>query len=168
MDLLKIWWRFFWRYAILFTLFLLGGGMILNAFAKVWPDAKLLFFITLCYSSIANAIASLIVLLYILNKQLKNSPLILATVSVKPALRTKIWGWFQYFWRFLLFLLGIALLLGGLLPLIAQWFGYDPISSLKYSKYVGNISMLPASLLAFWILLRRKGGKQLLKISTSA
>lgn len=167
MNLLRVWWSFFWRYAILFTLFLLGGGMVLNAFGSAWPDAKSLFYITLCYSSVANGMASLFVLLYILNKQFKNSPLILATVSAEPALRIKIWSWFQYYWRFLLFSLGIAILLGGLLPLIAQLFGYDPISSLKYSKYIGNISMFPASLLAFWILLRRKGRKQLLQISTT-
>lgn len=166
LDLLRVWWSFFWRYSILFILFLLGGGIILNAFAAIWPDAKFLFLITLCYSSIANAIASLIVLLYILNKHLKNSPLILSTVSVEPTLKTKLWSWFHYYWRFLLFSLGIAILLGGLLPLIAQWFGQDPISSLKYSKYIGNISMLPASWLAFWLLLRRKGEKQLLRIST--
>ena len=88
LDLLRVWWSFFWRYSILFILFLLGGGIILNAFAAIWPDAKFLFLITLCYSSIANAIASLIVLLYILNKHLKNSPLILSTVSVEPTLKT--------------------------------------------------------------------------------
>ena len=164
LDLLRVWWSFFWRYSVLFILFLLGGGIILNAFAAIWPDAKFLFLITLCYSSIANAIASLIVLLYILNKHLKNSPLILSTVSVEPTLKAKLWSWFHYYWRFLLFSLGIAILLGGLLPLIAQWFGQDPISSLKYSKYIGNISMLPASWLAFWLLLRRKGKKQLLRI----
>ena len=166
LDLLRVWWSFFWRYSILFILFLLGGGIILNAFAAIWPDAKFLFLITLCYSSVVNAIASLIVLLYILNKHFKNSPLILSTVSVEPTLKEKLWSWFQYYWRFLLFSLGIAILLGGLLPLTAQWFGQDPISSLKYSKYIGNISMLPASLLAFWLLLRRKGKKQLLRIST--
>ena len=150
----------------LFRAFYSIFAIILNAFAAIWPDAKFLFLITLCYSSIANAIASLIVLLYILNKHLKNSPLILSTVSVEPTLKAKLWSWFHYYWRFLLFSLGIAILLGGLLPLIAQWFDQDPISSLKYSKYIGNISMLPASWLAFWLLLRRKGKKQLLRIST--
>ena len=98
MDLLRVWWSFFWRYSVLFILFLLGGGIILNAFAAIWPDAKFLFLITLCYSSIANAIASLIVLLYILNKHLKNSPLILSTVSVEPTLKAKLWSWFHYYW----------------------------------------------------------------------
>ena len=145
---------------------MLLGGLALNELVIIWPDEKFLFLATLCYSSIANAIASLIVLLYILNKHLKNSPLILSTVSVEPTLKVKLWSWFHYYWRFLLFSLGIAILLGGLLPLIAQWFGQDPISSLKYSKYIGNISMLPASWLDFWLLLRRKGKKQLLRIST--
>ena len=99
LDLLRVWWSFFWRYSVLFILFLLGGGIILNAFAAIWPDAKFLFLITLCYSSIANAIASLIVLLYILNKHLKNSPLILSTVSVEPTLKAKLWSWFHYYWR---------------------------------------------------------------------
>lgn len=162
----RFWWIFFWRYAILFIALSLGGGIILNTFAAVWPDAKSLFLITLCYSSVANAVASLVVFLYILNKHLKNSSLILSTASVEPILKEKLWSWFHYYWRFLLFSFGIAILLGGLLPLIAQWFGQDPISSLKYSKYIGNISMLPASWFAFWLLLRRKGKKQLLRIST--
>lgn len=51
LDLLRVWWSFFWRYSVLFILFLLGGGIILNAFAAIWPDAKFLFLITLCYSS---------------------------------------------------------------------------------------------------------------------
>ena len=162
---LRFWWLFFWRYALLFFVFLLFGGLALNELVIIWPDEKFLFLATLCYSSIANAIASLIVLLYILNKHLKNSSLILSTVSVEPTLKEKLWSWFHYYWRFLLFSFGIAMLLGSLLPLIAQWFGQDPISSLKYSKYIGNISMFPASLLAFWLLLRRNGSRQLLRIS---
>ena len=166
LNLLRIWWLFFWRYAVLFILFLVVGGIILNAFAAIWPDAKFLFLITLCYSSIANALASLIVFLYILNKHFKNSGLILSTFSSGRALKEKLLCWFHYYWRFLLFSFGIAILLGGLLPLIAHVFGQDLISSLKYSKYIGNISMLPASWLAFWLLLRRRGKKQLLRIST--
>ena len=45
LDLLRVWWSFFWRYSVLFILFLLGGGIILNAFAAIWPDAKFLFLI---------------------------------------------------------------------------------------------------------------------------
>lgn len=64
------------------------------------------------------------------------------------------------------FSFGIALLSGALLPLAARWLGQEPLAFLKYSKYVGNVSMIPASLFAFQLLMRRKGGKQLLRIST--
>lgn len=166
LTLLRVWWSFFWRYSILFALLLLGGGIVLNTLAAFWPDAQSLFLITLCYSSVANALASLVVFLYILDKHFKNASFILSTASIEPTLKAKLLSWFHYYWRFLLLSCGIAILLGGLLPLITQWFGHDPISSLKYSKYIGNISILPASLLAFWLLLRRKGKKQLLRIST--
>ena len=123
-ELLGVWWRFFWRYAIVWALLLLGGGCILNFLSGILYDSRLLFILTLIYSSTANAAASLCVFVYILNRHFRRSAVMVSTAAGRP------------------------------------------VAFLKYSKYVGNVSMIPASLFAFQLLMRRKGGKQLLRIST--
>ena len=165
-ELLGVWWRFFWRYAIVGALLLLGGGCILNFLSGILYDSRLLFILTLIYSSTANAAASLCVFVYILNRHFRRSAVMVSTAAGRPVFRAKLRAWFHYYWRFLLFSFGIALLSGALLPLAARWLGQEPLAFLKYSKYVGNVSMIPASLFAFRLLMRRKGGKQLLRIST--
>lgn len=163
--LLQIWWRFFWRYAVLFWAFLLFGGMILNATVWFFPDMTVLYLITLFYSGLINVLASAIIFFYILNRQFKNSALVLSLTCCNISFKEKLQIWFQYYWRFLLFSVSLSLLLGALLPLAARLLGYEPTSALKYSKYIGNFSIIPASFLAFWLFLRRGKRKGILHIN---
>ncbi len=167
-GLLPVWWRFFWRYAILFIALLLVGGTILNALVWLLPNMTLLYFVTLLYSGLVNICASVVVFFYILNRRFKRSSIILVLNTPEPTFRTKLQSWFHYYWRFLLFSFSLSLLLGGLLPLVARIMGYDPLSVLKYSKYVGNFSMIPASFLAFWLFLRQARRKGIMQIATYA
>ena len=162
---LLVWWRFFWRSALLWAALLLGGGNLLNLLSKFILDSSFLFSVTLIYSGTANVLASFLVFFYILNRPFKKSVAVLSIANGRSVFRMKLKSWFHYYWRFILFSFGLAMLLGALLPIVAHWLGEDPLAFLKYSKYVGNISMIPASLLAFWLLLRRKGGKSLLQIT---
>lgn len=167
-GLLPVWWRFFWRYAILFIALLLVGGTILNALVWLLSNMTLLYFVTLLYSGLVNICASVVVFFYILNRRFKRSSIILVLNTPEPTFRTKLQSWFHYYWRFLLFSFSLSLLLGGLLPLVARIMGYDPLSVLKYSKYVGNFSMIPASFLAFWLFLRQARRKGIMQIATYA
>ena len=167
-GLLPVWWRFFWRYAILFIALLLVGVTILNALVFLLPNMTLLYFVTLLYSGLVNICASVVVFFYILNRRFKRSSIILVLNTPEPTFRTKLQSWFHYYWRFLLFSFSLSLLLGGLLPLVARIMGYDPLSVLKYSKYVGNFSMIPASFLAFWLFLRQARRKGIMQIATYA
>ena len=167
-GLLPVWWRFFWRYAILLIALLLVGGTILNALVWLLPNMTLLYFVTLLYSGLVNICASVVVFFYILNRRFKRSSIILVLNTPEPTFRTKLQSWFHYYWRFLLFSFSLSLLLGGLLPLVARIMGYDPLSVLKYSKYVGNFSMIPASFLAFWLFLRQARRKGIMQIATYA
>ena len=63
-GLLPVWWRFFWRYAILFIALLLVGGTILNALVWLLPNMTLLYFVTLLYSGLVNICASVVVFFY--------------------------------------------------------------------------------------------------------
>ncbi len=161
---LKIWWRFFWRYALLWGALLLGGGWLLNRLSAVVADPGALFRLTLVYSGMVNALASLLVFGYILNRPFKKSSLILSTRKDLPVRSTKWKSWFCYYWRFVVLSFILALCFGGILPVLAQGLGRDPLTALQYSKYVGNLAMIPASWLAFRLLLARKGEKSLLQI----
>ncbi len=161
-----LWWCFFWRYAVLWTGLLLAGGYFLNLLFRIVGGTGVLFLVTFVYSSLMNAVASFAVFWYILNRPLGKAHICLSIRTGLPVLRGKFWSWFQYYWRFLLFSLGISMFFGALLPVAALWMGQEPLVYLRYSRYVGNLSILPASLLAFLLLLRRKGDKNLLRISS--
>jgi hypothetical protein len=162
--ILRIWWSFFWRFALLFTILLLAGGFCLNFLAQHGYDSKYLILLNYAYSTLANAVSSLVVLLFILNRRFGKSAWKLASISQTPSFWNKLFGWFQYYWRFVLFTFALALLLGGTLPFLAQALGRDPVSFLKYSSYVGNISIIPASWLAFSLVLRQQKRKQAFQI----
>lgn len=102
-ELLGVWWRFFWRYAIVWALLLLGGGCILNFLSGILYDSRLLFTLTLIYSSTANAAASLCVFVYILNRHFRRSAVMVSTAAGRPVFRGQLRAWFHYYWRFLLF-----------------------------------------------------------------
>ena len=160
----QIWWSFFWRFALLFTILLLVGGFCLNFLAQYGYNSKYLVLLNYAYSTLVNAASSFVVLLFILNRRFGKSTWMLASISQTPSFWNKLFGWFQYYWRFVLFSFALALLFGGTLPFLAQALGRDPVSFLKYSSYVGNISIIPASWLAFSLVLRRQKKKQTFQI----
>lgn len=149
------WWRFFWRYLLLLALLLLCGGVALNWLGGLFP-AQSLFLLTMFWSSLVHAGASLAVFLYVLDRKFGKSGWKLAIPGDRCGIPKRLWVWFLFYWRFILFSLAISIGLGALLPLAVRWAGYDPVSALKYSKYIGNFSVLPASLLSFLFLMCRK------------
>ena len=161
----KVWWRFFWRYAVIFSAVNLFAGLTVNLWEHLLP--KGLYTVMLLSGVFANIIATLLVMFYCLNRKFKKSPLILQGKSKNINNWNKLWIWFLYFWRFAIIAFVIGFLLGALLPICFQYAGIDPVKALKYSKYLGNIAVLPASYLAFITLVCRKEKRQALKIAVS-
>ena len=160
-----VWWRFFWRYAIIFVAVNLFSGITMNYFGHLLP--KGLYMIMLLSGILANIVATLLVMFYCLDHKSKKSPLILQGKSENINNWNKLWIWFLYFWRFAIIAFAIGFLLGALLPICFKYAGIDPVKALKYSKYLGNIAVLPASYLAFISLVCRKEKRQTLKIAVS-
>ena len=148
------WWRFAWRYVLLLALLLLVGGAALNWLGGLFP-AKSLFLLTVFWSALVHAGASLAVFLYILDRRFGKSGWKLTIPGERPGIAKRLWTWFLFYWRFILFSLAVSIGLGALLPLAVYWAGYDPLDALKYSKYIGNFSVLPASLFSFLFLMYR-------------
>lgn len=166
-EIIKVWWRFFWRYAIIFVLFLLIGGLIINQLGKANANSSSLYAASLIYGLIANMLVSLLVFKMILGKQRGKSNLILVPASVKrkaPDARTfkinnfrLVLTWWGYFWRFALFAFAVGFTFGYL----NQKYG---ISIFGNAKILGNIAVLPGSLIVFLILMWRKSKRRKLDI----
>lgn len=157
-----VWWRFFWRYAVVFILLNLVAGIVVNYFGHLFP--KGLYATTIFYGLFANLVASLGVMLYCIDRKFKGSSLVLQTKNIKKGITYKLWTWLLYFWRFILMAFAIGFLFGALFPLLLKLIGVDPVVALKYSKYLGNIAVLPASYLTFISLTWRKESKQTLRV----
>ena len=160
-----VWWRFFWRYAIIFAAVNLFSGIMMNYFGHLLP--KGLYMIMLLSGILANIVATLLVMFYCLDHKFKKSSLIMQGKTANINNWNKLWIWFLYFWRFAIIAFAIGFILGALLPVCFQYAGIDPVKALKYSKYLGNIAVLPASYLAFISLICRKEKRQTLKIAVS-
>lgn len=158
-----VWWRFFWRYAIIFVAVNLFGGFTMNYFSHFLP--KGLYMIMFLSGILANIVATLLAMFYCLNRKFKNSSLILQGKTANISCWNKLLVWFLYFWRFIIIAFAVAFALGALLPMCFQYAGIDPVKALKYSKYLGNLVVLPASYLAFISLVCRKEKRQTLKIA---
>ena len=161
----KVWWRFFWRYAVIFAAVNLFAGLTVNLWGHLLP--KGLYTVMLLSGVLANIVATLLAMSYCLNRKFKKSPLILQGKSENINNWNMLWIWFLYFWRFAIIAFVIAFILGALLPMCFQYAGTDPVKALKYSKYLGNIAVLPASYLAFISLVCRKEKRQILKITVA-
>lgn len=144
------WWRFFWRYVLLFVGLLLGGGWALNLIRPELLSGKAVFGGVALYGLAANLAASLIAFALVLNRP-SRSRVVLLSSSHGGVFKV----WAAYFWRFLLLVLLVALIGGALLPLAMPWFGIDARFSLRYAKFIGYASVLPASFLAFRLLIGR-------------
>ena len=167
-DLKKVtvvWWRFFWRYAVIFITINVLTGLAINFWGHYLPRG--LYAVTMFSGFFANLLATMVSMYYCLNRNFRKSPLILQGKSEKPGPWQKFWIWFLYFWRFAIIAFLIAFALGALLPVCFRYFGLEPVKALKYSKYLGNIAVLPASYLAFISLVCRKEKRQTLRIAVS-
>lgn len=165
-DVVKAWWKFFWRYAILLVVMLVANGLLINQLSKAFDYPSLFFWGSIGGNFLLNIIVSFLIFNSILGKQLGKSNFIIVPSVVKrrdpesqqPEIsffRAAL-TWWNYFWRFALFAFAIAFTLGALLPIVGEMFGYNPFELTKYSKYLGNISVIPASLLVFILLMWRK------------
>jgi hypothetical protein len=165
-DVVKAWWKFFWRYAILLVVMLVANGLLINQLSKAFDYPSLFFWGSIGGNFLLNLLVSFLIFNSILGKQLGKSNFIIVPAVVKrrnpdspqPEVsfpRTAL-TWWNYFWRFALFAFAIAFTLGALLPIVGEMLGYNPFELTKYSKYLGNISVMPASLLVFMLLMWRK------------
>lgn len=163
MDLIREtvagWWRFFWRYMLLSVLLLLCGGFMVNQFGE-FVSPKSLFLLTVCWSASVHAVASLTVFFYILGRGFRSSDRRLEIPGGPAGVLKRLGVWFLFYWRFVLFSVAISLTLGALLPLAAHWIGFDPLDALKYSKYIGNFAVFPASLISFLFLMCRRENRR--------
>ncbi len=173
-EVVLIWWRFFWRYAFILAVLLLSGGFLINWLSGICYQPKIFFLASLSYGLVLNGIVSFFVLKFILGRKVGKSGLIVIPAILKrnepEATEHKInfgrvlLAWWGYFWRFVLLAFGIGFALGALLPIIGEMLGYDSLKLLKYSKYVGNFAVIPASLLVFTLLMWRKEKKRKLDL----
>jgi hypothetical protein len=165
-DVVKTWWKFFWRYAVLLVAMLVANGLIINQLSKAFDYPSLFYWGGMGISFLLHLLVSFLIFNSILGKQVGKSGLIIVPTVVRQRTpdnqqpevsfpRTAL-TWWNYFWRFALFAFAIAFTLGALLPIVGEYFGYNPYKLLKYSKYIGNISVIPASLLVFMLLMWRK------------
>ena len=173
-EVVLIWWRFFWRYAFILTVLLLLGGFLINWLSGICYQPKVFFLASLSYGFVLNAIVSFFVLKFILGRKVGKSGLIVVPavfkrnepeatehkVSFGRALLT----WWGYFWRFVLLAFGIGCTLGAVLVIIGEMLGHDALKLVKYSPYVGNFTVIPASLLVFTLLMWRKEKKRKLDL----
>lgn len=150
--LFSVWWRFFWRSALLGIVLLLMGGCLLSLLKEVFYFPRILFIVAILYNLLIISGTSLLVFYYIIGRKFKKSPWILQLTREQS--KRKIWGiWLFYFTRFVLFAFAIAFMGGALLPVVVQWCGYNSAEALKYSKFLGNISVIPASFSSFLLLI---------------
>lgn len=156
-----VWWRFFWRYAIIFVFINSLLGCAVNYFGNMFP--KQLYLVLMLAGFFANAIATFASLNYCINRKFKNSSLIL---SGGMPLWDKLWMWFLYFWRFMIIAFVLGFVLGALLPFCFQIMDIDPIKALQFSKFSGTAAIAPSSYLAFMSLIYRKGKLKILNTST--
>ena len=168
-NVISIWWKFFWRYALLFVVMLFINGVIINQVGKFIDSPSLIFWGSIGGNYLVNILVSLFIFHCILGKQLGKSEYILVPSSKKEN-STKLSSfqvlltWWSYFWRFSLFAFALAFTIGALLPHIGESLGYNPFTAAKYSKYVGNISVIPASLCVFLILMWRTKKRRKLEL----
>ena len=173
-EVVLIWWRFFWRYALILATLLLLGGFLINLLSGICYQPKVFFLASLSFGLVLNAIVSFFVLKFILGRKVGKSGLVVVPAILKRnepeitehkiSFGRALLTWWGYFWRFVLLAFGIGFMLGALLVLIGENLGYNTISLLKYSKYVGNFAVIPASLLVFTLLMWRKEKKRKLDI----
>ena len=158
-----VWWRFFWRYAIVFVVVNFLFGFVLNSLGQ--SISSYIYLIAIFYGVWANLIATLVAMFYCLGRRFKKSALVLCVRRNPSGISYKLWVWFRYFVRFIIFAFAIGFALGAGLPLLFKLFGHDPMVALKYSKYMGYIAILPASYMAFRTLARRRIEKSTLVVT---
>lgn len=80
-----VWWRFFWRYAVVFALLNFTFGLAVNIFGHFLPTGLFTFML---FSGVgANMISSLLMMHYCMCRKFRNSPMILLyktdTISIR-------------------------------------------------------------------------------------
>lgn len=158
-----VWWRFFWRYAIFFCAINLLIGLLINFLGYL--ISRKLYLLMMLSGVIANIISTMSAMFFCLNHKFQKSSLVLHGRDEDLSFRLKLLTWFRYFWRFAIMAFALGFIFGALLPICFQYFGGDSIKALKYSKYLGNIAVLPASYLSFISLICRKEKRQILRIA---
>lgn len=103
----------------------------------------------------SNFTISTVVLLYVLNRNFSNSDIIFSSCE-----KSKFLICIMYFMRFMIFSLLIAVSIGFIYPILVNLIGLSPFEYLKYAKYIGNISSIPASFITFLIMAWRKKEKK--------
>ena len=165
-DVVKAWWKFFWRYAVLLVAMQLAIGLVINQLCKTFGNPYFFYRAAKTGNLFLHLLVSFLIFNSILGKQTWKSNFILVPSSrgkynpenqqYQVGFFRKILIWWNYFWLFALFAIAIALVLGALLPYAIDFFGGNPFKSLKYTGYTAIFSTIPASLLVFMLLMWRK------------
>jgi len=153
------WWRFFWRYILLFACLLLLGGWVADVAVGDSLKSSFLFLLLITYGFLMNILASVIVFFYIVNRRFRKSGWVLALNGERDGIYCKSWVCFLFLVRFLLLSAGIAFLFGAGAAFLGSLWGNGPEILLKHAKYLGDFALLPASYFSFAFLMLRRNGK---------
>ena len=143
-DVVRVWWKFFWRYAVLLSAMLVANGIIINRLAKAFDYPSLFYWGGLYVSFMLHLLVSFLIFNSILGKQVGKSGLVFVPSTVKQRTpenqypevsfpRTAL-TWWNYFWRFALFAFAIAFTLGALLPIVGGIFRIQSIQTAEIFK----------------------------------
>ncbi len=173
-DVVKAWWKFFWRYAVLLVAMQIAIGIIINHLCKAFGNPFFFYWTAKVGNLFLHLLVSFLIFNSILGKRTWKSNFILIPSSrekyntencqYQVGFFRKTLTWWNYFWRFALFAIAIAFFLGALLPYIIQFLGENPFKSLKYTGYLAIFAAIPASLLVFMLLMWRKGKRRKLEL----
>ena len=173
-KVILIWWIFFWRYSVIFFLALMLNRFIFAKIGENVNSSSLIFWSKIYGNFLINIVASFVVFYLITNKKIgKFSYLLVPSnfcrqreidlqhdISYFDIVRS----WWSYFWRFILFAFIIAFALAVVVASIIKKMGYNLLEFSRYTDYIGNISVIPASLLVFILFIWRKDGKRKLEL----
>lgn len=173
-NIVRAWWKFFWRYAVLLVAMQLAIGIIINQLCRAFGNPYFFYWTAKLGNLFLHLLVSFLVFNSILGERTWRSNFILVPSfkeecypenrQYKIGFFRKILTWWNYFWRFALFAIAIAFTLGALLPYVIQFLGDNPFKSLKYTGYLAIFAAIPASLLVFMLLMWRKGKRRKLEL----
>ncbi|MFA7232334.1 MAG: hypothetical protein WC071_13765, partial [Victivallaceae bacterium] len=166
-QVIAVWWRFFWRTALLQIILLVAGGFVINYLSKINPALSLLY--VYIYHAMVITLIPLLVFWAVFGRKPRKSSLILVPMAVKRNSQNPkemqvgffrlLLSWWSYIWRYsaLVIFSVIAIKQGLMLAGVNFAQGLFPP---KWQMLCLNTICIPVSLLVFIILMRRKAKRR--------